>query len=75
MRINGLGWFRPRMIRTKLVSYKVMLKLYGPQVTVIVSATVNARKTEARRSFNVGSMNLPSRDRPFHRAATSSTTT
>ena len=40
---------------TKLVSYKVTQKLYAGQVTVIVAATVNGRKTEARWSFNVGS--------------------
>ena len=39
----------------KLVSYKVTQKLYAGQVTVIVGATVNGRKTEARWSFNVGS--------------------
>jgi hypothetical protein len=38
-----------------LISYKVTQKLYGHQVTVIVSATVNGRKTEARWSFNIGS--------------------
>jgi peptidoglycan/xylan/chitin deacetylase (PgdA/CDA1 family) len=60
MRISGLGLvpatYDPG---TKLVSYKVMQKLYGPQVTVIVSATVNARKTEARWSFNIGSNEPP----------------
>ena len=39
----------------QLVSYKVTQKLYSGQVTVIVGATVNGRKTEARWSFNVGS--------------------
>jgi peptidoglycan/xylan/chitin deacetylase (PgdA/CDA1 family) len=58
MRISGLGLvpatYDPG---TKLVSYKVTQKLYGPEITVIVSATVNARKTEARWSFNIGSNN------------------
>jgi peptidoglycan/xylan/chitin deacetylase (PgdA/CDA1 family) len=56
MRISGVGLvpatYDPE---TKLVSYKVTQKLYAGQVTVIVSATVNGRKTEARWSFNVGS--------------------
>ena len=56
MRISGLGLvpatYDPA---TKLISYKVTQKLYGHQVTVIVSATVNGRKTEARWSFNIGS--------------------
>ena len=42
-----------------LISYKVTQKLYGHQVTVIVSATVNGRKTEARWSFNIGSKEAP----------------
>ena len=57
MRISGLGLvpatYDPE---TKLVSYKVAQKLYGP-VTVIVSAMVNAKKTEARWSFNIDSNN------------------
>ena len=44
---------------TKLISYKVTQKLYDHQVAVIVSATVNARKTEARWSFNIGSNEAP----------------
>ena len=60
MRISGLGLvpatYDPE---TKLVSYKVTQKLYGPQITVIVSATVNARKTEARWSFNIRSNEAP----------------
>jgi peptidoglycan/xylan/chitin deacetylase (PgdA/CDA1 family) len=56
MRISGLGLvpatYDPA---TKLISYKVTQKLYDRQVTVIVSATVNGRKTEARWSFNIGS--------------------
>ena len=56
MRISGVGLvpasYDPE---TKLVSYKVTQKLYAGQVTVIVGATVNGRKTEARWSFNVGS--------------------
>ncbi|HEY5741537.1 MAG TPA: hypothetical protein VIS99_03270 [Terrimicrobiaceae bacterium] len=60
MRISGLGLvpatYDPE---TKLISYKVTQKLHGPQVTVIVSATVNARKTEARWSFNIGSSKVP----------------
>ena len=56
MRISGVGLvpatYDPE---TKLVSYRVTQKLYAGQVTVIVSATVNGRKTEARWSFNVGS--------------------
>jgi peptidoglycan/xylan/chitin deacetylase (PgdA/CDA1 family) len=55
MRISGVGLvpatYDPG---TKLISYKVTQKLYAGQVTVIVSATVNGRKTEARWSFNVG---------------------
>jgi hypothetical protein len=58
MRISGLGLvpatYDPE---TKLLSYKVAQKLYGSEVTVIVSATANARKTEARWSFNIGSNN------------------
>ena len=56
MRISGVGLvpatYDPE---TKLISYKVTQKLYEGQVTVIVGATVNGRKTEARWSFNVGS--------------------
>jgi peptidoglycan/xylan/chitin deacetylase (PgdA/CDA1 family) len=54
MRISGVGLvpasYDPQ---SKLVSYKVTQKLYAGQVTVIVSATVNGKKTEARWSFNV----------------------
>ncbi len=60
MRISGLGLvsatYNPE---TKLVSYKMTQKTYARQVTVIVSATVNARKTEARWSFNIGSIEAP----------------
>jgi peptidoglycan/xylan/chitin deacetylase (PgdA/CDA1 family) len=60
MRISGLGLvpatYDPE---TKLVSYKMTQKVYTRQVTVIVSATVNARKTEARWSFNIGSNEAP----------------
>jgi peptidoglycan/xylan/chitin deacetylase (PgdA/CDA1 family) len=60
MRISGLGLvpatYDPE---TKLVSYKMTQKIYDHQVTVIVSATVNARKTEARWSFNIGSNDAP----------------
>ena len=56
MRISGVGLvpatYDPE---TKLVSYRITQKLYTGQVTVIVGATVNGRKTEARWSFNVGS--------------------
>ena len=54
MRISGLGLvsatYNPE---TKLVSYKLTQKLFAGQVTVIVGATVNGRKAEARWSFNV----------------------
>jgi len=54
MRISGVGLvpaaYDPE---TKLVSYKLTQKLYAGQVTVIVGASVNGRKTEARWSFNV----------------------
>ena len=60
MRISGLGLvpatYDPA---TKHISYKVRQKLYDHQVAVIVSATVNARKTEARWSFNIGSNEAP----------------
>ena len=60
MRISGLGLvpatYDPE---TKLISYKMMQKISARQVTVIVSATVNARKTEARWSFNIGSNEAP----------------
>ena len=60
MRISGLGLvpatYDPA---TKLISYRVTQKLYDHQVAVIVSATVNARKTEARWSFNIGSNEAP----------------
>ena len=60
MRISGLGLvpatYDPE---TKLVSYKMRKKIYARQVTVIVSAIVNARKTEARWSFNIGSNEDP----------------
>jgi hypothetical protein len=63
MRISGVGLvpatYDPE---TKLVSYKVTQKLYAGQVTVIVSATVNGRKTEARWSFNVGSKDVGSKE-------------
>ena len=55
MRISGLGLvpatYDPE---TKLVSYKMTQKTYARLVTVIVSATVNGKKTEARWSFNIG---------------------
>ena len=56
MRISGLGLV-PAVYdpATKLILYKVTQKLYDQQVTVIVSATVNGRKTEARWFFNIGS--------------------
>jgi peptidoglycan/xylan/chitin deacetylase (PgdA/CDA1 family) len=58
MRISGLGLVAATYDpETKLVSYKVTQKLYGPEITVIVSATVNAKKTEARWSFNIDSNN------------------
>ena len=60
MRISGLGLvpaaYDPA---TKLVSYKPTQKIHARQVTVIVSATVNAKKTEARWSFNIGSNEAP----------------
>ena len=60
MRISGLGLvpatYDPE---TKLVSYKMTQKVYTRQVTVIVSATINARKTEARWSFNIGPNEVP----------------
>ena len=60
MRISGLGLvpaaYDPA---TKLVSYKLTQKIHARQVTVIVSATVNAKKTEARWSFNFGSNEAP----------------
>ena len=60
MRISGLGLvpatYDPE---TKLVSYKMTQKTYARQVTVIVSATVNGRKTEARWSFDIGSNEPP----------------
>jgi peptidoglycan/xylan/chitin deacetylase (PgdA/CDA1 family) len=53
MRVSGVGLvpaaYDPA---TKLVSYKVTQKLYAGQVTVIVGAMVNGKKTEARWSFN-----------------------
>jgi peptidoglycan/xylan/chitin deacetylase (PgdA/CDA1 family) len=56
MRISGIGLvpatYDPQ---SKLVSYKLTQKLYTGEVTVIIGATVNGRKTEARWSFNVGS--------------------
>ena len=65
MRISGVGLvpatYDPE---TKLVSYKVTQKLYAGQVTVIVGATVNGRKTEARWSFNVGSKEAKEANRP-----------
>ena len=60
MRISGLGLvpatYDPK---TKLVSYKMTQKTHTRQVTVIVSTTVNTRKTEARWSFNIGSNDAP----------------
>ena len=54
MRVSGVGLvpasYDPQ---TKLVSCKLTQKLIAGQVTVIVGATVNGRKTEARWSFNV----------------------
>ncbi len=65
MRISGVGLvpatYDPE---TKLVSYKLTQKLYTGQVTVIVGATVNGRKTEARWSFNVGSKDASSSETP-----------
>ena len=55
MRISGLGLVSATCDPdTKLVSYKM-----SRQVTVIVSAIVNARKTEARWSLNIGSNEDP----------------
>ena len=34
-------------------------KIYARQVTVIVSASVDGKKTEARWSFNIGSYEPP----------------
>jgi len=60
MRISGLGLVRATYDpATKRISYKVTQKLRGPEVTVIVSAMVKARKTEARWSFNIGSSEGP----------------
>ena len=60
MRISGLGLVPATYDPvTKLVAYKMTQKVYTRQVTVIVSATVNARKTEARWSFNIGSNEAP----------------
>jgi peptidoglycan/xylan/chitin deacetylase (PgdA/CDA1 family) len=54
MRISGLGLVPATYdLETKLVSYKMTQKVYTRQVTVIVGATVNGRKTEARWSFNI----------------------
>ena len=65
MRISGVGLvpatYDPE---TKLVSYKLTQKLFTGQVTVIVGATVNGRKTEARWSFNVGSKDASSSEIP-----------
>jgi peptidoglycan/xylan/chitin deacetylase (PgdA/CDA1 family) len=60
MRISGFGLV-PAIYdpETKLVSYKMTQKPYARQVTVIVSATVNGKKTEARWSFNIGSNEPP----------------
>jgi hypothetical protein len=44
---------------TKLVSYKMTQKIYDRQITVIVSATANAKKSEARWSFNIRSNEAP----------------
>jgi hypothetical protein len=64
MRISGLGLvpvtYDPE---TKLASYKMTQKINARQVTVIVSATVNARKSEARWSSTSGPMKLPNRFR------------
>ena len=54
MRVSGVGLVPANYDpQTKLVSYKLTQKLIAGQVTVIVGATVNGRKTEARWSFNV----------------------
>jgi hypothetical protein len=55
----GSDWFRPPMILRRSLFLKMTQKVYTRQVTVIVSATVNARKTEARWSFNIGSNEAP----------------
>ena len=49
---------------TKLVSYKMTQKTYARQVTVIVSATVNARKTELDGPSTSVQSKLPSRGAP-----------
>ena len=54
MRVSGVGLVPANYDpQTKLVSYKLTQKLIAGQVTVIVGATVNGRKAEARWSFNV----------------------
>lgn len=54
MRISGVGpvpaKFDPA---TKLLTYKLVQKVYAKQVTVIVSATVGGKKVETRWSFQM----------------------
>jgi peptidoglycan/xylan/chitin deacetylase (PgdA/CDA1 family) len=54
MRISGVGpvpaKFDPA---TKLLTYKLVQKVYAKQVTVIVSATANGKKVETRWSFQL----------------------
>ena len=50
--MSCVGLVLQPMIRRR--NYKVTQTLYAGQVTVIVGATFNGRKTEAPWSFNVG---------------------
>ena len=60
MRISGIGLVPATYdTGTKVVSYKLTQKVSGPEVTVIVGATVNTRKSEARWSFKIGSNQAP----------------
>lgn len=55
MRLSGIGLvpatFDPQ---TKTLTYKIQEKLYAREITVIVSAVANSKKSEIRWSFNIG---------------------
>jgi peptidoglycan/xylan/chitin deacetylase (PgdA/CDA1 family) len=60
MRISGIGLVQASYDpETKFISYKLANKIYARQVTVIVAATVNAKKIEARWSFNIVANEAP----------------
>lgn len=54
MRVSGVGAVPAKYdAETKLLSYKLVQKVYSKQVTVIVTATANGKKVETRWTFQL----------------------